>query len=146
MKFCQSHVPQELCIHQNVRQVRSRDRQLLAFVRADSDQRRLEALGKKVVEVVDGRVEAQVNAEVDDVLRFVQTSLDREAVGMRRDPSESLTEDQIQRLVGLRHEVGSFVRLIAVDPSGTTLWDSAAEAASDEQEWLVQTARRVASS
>jgi len=76
----QAHVAQEVRVDQHAVQVRAGDGQAHPFVRADSDQHGVEAFGEHIVQVVHLVVQAQVHAQVHDVLYLALDNRGRQAV------------------------------------------------------------------
>ena len=66
-----------MSVNHDTIQICARDRQSDAFVGADGDQNRFIALVEQIVQVFHALVEAQVDAQVDDVLHFALDDLRR---------------------------------------------------------------------
>ncbi|MBI4497793.1 MAG: GAF domain-containing protein [Chloroflexi bacterium] len=59
---------------------------------------------------------------VDDVLRYALVTLEREAVGLRINPGQPLTDHQIRHLDDLHRQIGIFTVLSMTDTLGSTVW------------------------
>jgi hypothetical protein len=85
----EAHVAQEVRVDQYARQVGARKRQADAFVRADRHQHRLEAFVENAVQIVDARVQAEFDPQVEDVGHLALDDLRRQAVFGHADPQHA---------------------------------------------------------
>ena len=77
--------------------MRAGERQAHAFVGADGDQYRGEALREQLVQVVDARVEAQLDAQVEDIGDLALDDLGRQAIFGHADAQHAAGDGQAPR-------------------------------------------------
>ena len=69
-----------MCVNEHAIQVVARDGQPNAFLGADGDEHRFKALGEQIVQIFDPRIEAKIDAEIEDVLDLAVDHFGRKPV------------------------------------------------------------------